>query len=249
MGYPFALRVFCKGVLNMWNSYFFQLQKKYNMRISSKMPLVFRFDGKQITKNKDINLMDNYDGSFFNSLEKTARFFSEKYHCYAIFGSDEISFIVTDPNMVIYDLEPNDKTTHSQELIALFSQYFFDYFNHFDTQRKIFWHGKCFSIPENKISSYIKYRSGIIKNVMVTYFAKSNRVNNELGLNDKISMCKTLPGYNEFAKIQDGILFFGGMKLDLDEFLKNGIKVEVISDDLADQEIVMDFDDIDVEML
>ena len=123
----------------MWNSYFFQLQKKYNMRISTKMPLVFRFDGKQITKNRDINLLDKYKGSFFDSLEKTARFFTGKYHCYAIFGSDEISFIVPNPNVVIEDLEPNDKTTHSQELIALFSQYFFDYFNHFDTHRKIFY--------------------------------------------------------------------------------------------------------------
>lgn len=233
----------------MWNSYFFQLQKKYNMRISTKMPLVFRFDGRQITKNKDINLLDEYDGSFFDCLEKTARFFTEKYHCYAIFGSDEISFIVPNPNVVIEDLEPNDKTTHSQELIALFSQYFFDYFNHFDTHRKIFWHGKCFSMPEGKLTSYIKYRSGIIKNVMVTYFAKVNRVNNDLGLEEKVQMCKTLPGYDDFSKMQDGILFFGGMKIDLDEFIVNGVKEEVMSDDKADAEIFVDLDDIDIEML
>ena len=233
----------------MWNSYFFQLQKKYNMRISTKMPLVFRFDGRQITKNKDINLLDEYDGSFFDCLEKTARFFTEKYHCYAIFGSDEISFIVPNPNVVIEDLEPNDKTTHSQELIALFSQYYFDYFNHFDMHRKIFWHGKCFSIPEDKLASYIKYRSGIIKNVMVTYFAKVNRVNNDLGLEEKVQMCKTLPGYDDFSEIQDGILFFGGMKIDLDEFIVNGVKEEVMSDDKADAEIFVDLDDIDIEML
>ena len=233
----------------MWNSYFFQLQKKYNMRISTKMPLVFRFDGKKITKNRDINLLDKYDGSFFDSLEKTARFFTEKYHCYAIFGSDEISFIVPNPNVVIEDLEPNDKTTHSQELIALFSQYFFDYFNHFDMHRKIFWHGKCFSIPEGKLASYIKYRSGIIKNVMVTYFARVNRVNNELGLDEKVKMCMTIPGYDDFSKMQDGILFFAGMKIDLKEFIDSGVKEEVMSDDKADAEVFVDLDDIDIEML
>lgn len=233
----------------MWNSYFFQLQKKYNMRISTKMPLVFRFDGRQITKNRDINLLDNYDGSFFDSLEKTARFFTEKYHCYAIFGSDEISFIIPDPKVVIEDLEPSDMTTHSQELIALFSQYFFDYFNHFDTHRKIFWHGKCFSIPEDKVLSYVKYRSGIIKNVMVTYFARENRVNNDLGLTAKVEMCKSIPGYDEFSKMQDGVLFFGGMKVDLAEFLTSGVMEEVMSDDMADAEVFVDLDDIDIEML
>ena len=74
----------------MWNSYFFQLQKKYNMRISTKNPFVIRFDGRQITKNKDINLLDRYNGSFLDSLEKTAEFFSKRYHCFSIFGSDEL---------------------------------------------------------------------------------------------------------------------------------------------------------------
>ena len=84
---------------------------------------------------------------------------------------------------------------------------------------------------------------------MVTYFAKVNRVNNDLGLEEKVQMCKTLPGYDDFSEIQDGILFFGGMKIDLDEFIVNGVKEEVMSDDKADAEIFVDLDDIDIEML
>mgnify|MGYP001146026664 CR=1 FL=1 len=30
----------------MWNSYFFQIQSKYSMRVSFKNPLVIRLDGK-----------------------------------------------------------------------------------------------------------------------------------------------------------------------------------------------------------
>ena len=77
----------------MWNNYFFQIQKKYNIRVSTKEPLVIRFDGKGITRNKDINFLNNYKGSFSNSLEESAKYFTEKYHGFSVFGSDEISFI------------------------------------------------------------------------------------------------------------------------------------------------------------
>ena len=219
------------------------------MRISTKEPFVIRFDGKQITKNKDINLMDRYNGSFLDSLEKTAKYFSNKYHCYAVFGSDEISFIVLDPFLVIEDLEPSDKTTHSHELIALFSQYFFDYFNHFDTQKKIFWHGKCFSIPKGKIISYIKYRTGIIKNVMITYFLKKNNVNNDEKLTKKEEMATTLPGYLEFRQIQDGILYYDGQRLDLYEFLNNETLKVIEEHTDKEANIMFNVDDIDIEML
>lgn len=208
----------------MWNSYFFQLQKKYNMRVSMKKPLVIRFDGKNVTKNKFVDLMDFYTGGFFDSLEKTAEYFSKKYNCYSIFGSDEISFVIPDVECLIEDLEPSGKTTHSNELIAMLAQYFFDYFNHFDTHQKIFWHGKCFSIPEGKVRAYVKYRSGIIKNVMVTYFLKKNNKNNsELKLKDKANDCKALPEYEEFRRIQEGALYFSGKKLDLHEFLQGNV--------------------------
>ena len=62
----------------MWQSYFFQIQSKYNMRVSLKEPLVIRLDGKNITKNKDFDLINNYEGSFVNILEKTVKYFSRK---------------------------------------------------------------------------------------------------------------------------------------------------------------------------
>lgn len=234
----------------MWNSYFFQLQKKYNMRISTKTPLVIRFDGRQITKNKDINLLDNYKGSFLDSLEKTAKYFSERYHCFSIFGSDEISFIISDPNLVILDLEPSDKTTHSQEIIALFSQYFFDYFNHFDTQKKIFWHGKCFSIPIGKVNSYIKYRSTVIKNVMVTYFSIRNNINeSDIGLMEKLKQCRTMPNYYQLENLENGILYYDGKKIDVKEFIKNNNIIEAYSEDSSLELEVLDIDDIEIDLI
>lgn len=211
----------------MWNSYFYMWQKKYNMKVSTKKPLVLRFDGKDITKNKEINLMYDFKGSFLNTLKKTAIYFTQKYNCYAIHGADEISFIFPEPMLLVKDLDPSDESTHSNEIIALFSQNLFSYFNiHFDGEN-IFWHGKCFSIPEEKLISYLKFRSGIIRNVMATYFLKSYnipRIPNEK-LNKIIKKCCSLKEYNPKGQIENGFLYYNGDLIDLFEFEKGNIKI------------------------
>lgn len=60
----------------MWQSYFYQIQNKYNMRVSIKNPLVIRMDGKNVTKNKRLDLLNNYEGTFINLLEKTVKYFT-----------------------------------------------------------------------------------------------------------------------------------------------------------------------------
>ena len=197
----------------MWNSYFFQIQSKYSMRVSFKNPLVIRLDGKDVTKNKKYDLLNNYEGNFRNTLEKTAEFFTRKYKCLAILGSDEISFIFTDPLVVISDLD-KEKWNTSNEIISVFSQYFFDYFNEHNKQSKVFWHGKCFSIRNEKINSYIKFRSSIIKNVMTTYFLSKYNIKMGKEKQEKREIeCKKLQGYEVLEDIQNGVLYLEGEEL------------------------------------
>lgn len=208
----------------MWNSYFFQIQSKYSMRVSFKNPLVIRLDGKDVTKNKKYDLLNNYEGNFRNTLEKTAEFFTKKYKCLAILGSDEISFIFTDPLVVISDLD-KEKWNTSNEIISVFSQYFFDYFNEHNKQSKVFWHGKCFSIRNEKINSYIKFRSSIIKNVMTTYFLSKYNIKMGKEKQEKREIeCKKLQGYEVLEDIQNGVLYIEGDRIDIIEFYKGNIK-------------------------
>ena len=208
----------------MWNSYFFQIQSKYSMRVSFKNPLVIRLDGKDVTKNKKYDLLNNYEGNFRNTLEKTAEFFTRKYKCLAILGSDEISFIFTDPLVVISDLD-KEKWNTSNDIISVFSQYFFDYFNEHNKQSKVFWHGKCFSIRNEKINSYIKFRSSIIKNVMTTYFLSKYNIKMGKEKQEKREIeCKKLQGYEVLEDIQDGVLYLEGDRIDIIEFYKGNIK-------------------------
>lgn len=208
----------------MWNSYFFQIQSKYSMRVSFKNPLVIRLDGKDVTKNKKYDLLNNYEGNFRNTLEKTAEFFTRKYKCLAILGSDEISFIFTDPLVVISELD-KEKWNTSNEIISVFSQYFFDYFNEHNKQSKVFWHGKCFSIRNEKINSYIKFRSSIIKNVMTTYFLSKYNIKMGKEKQEKREIeCKKLQGYEVLEDIQNGVLYLEGDRIDIIEFYKGNIK-------------------------
>lgn len=211
----------------MWRNYFFQIQKKYNMRASTTSPLVIRFDGKDVTKNKEINFFDIYDGSFTDSLERTIKFFTEKYHGFAIFGSDEASFIFPDPIIVISDIDV-DKYNYTNEITGLFAQHFFYYFNNIYRKNTIFWHCKSFSIPEDKIKSYIKYRSSNIRNVMATYFLKKKGIRlNIPKLEDKITEIKKLNDYNILEKVENGILYFDGNRIDMKNYIEKDMITKV----------------------
>lgn len=210
----------------MWNNYFYQIRKKYSMRVSTKKPLVINLDGKDVTKNKTLNIIDSYNTSFLSNMDKTVRFFSEKYKCLAIYGADEVSFIFENPMEFIEDLN-TDKSTYSTEIISVFSQYFYDYYNKYDLHRKIFWHGKCFSIQEEKIRSYIKYKSKLIHVLVTTYFLKKKGIVNagNIQLREKINMCMEYNDYIAISDIEKGVLYFKGHKIDIDEFLKGNIEV------------------------
>ena len=207
----------------MWNNYFYNIQKKYSMRVSTKEPLVIRLDGKDVTKNKNIDLINRLDNSFLDALEKSVAYFSSLYNCYAIYGSDEVSFIFPEPFKVIEDLS-SDKCTSSNEIISVFSQYFFQYFNHFDKHKIVYWHAKCFSIREEKLISYIKYRSRIIENVLATYFLKHNHISiGNVNLEEKLNKCKSLENYSSLEKIQKGILYYNGKEIILNDFLNGKV--------------------------
>ena len=211
------------------------------MRVSIKKPLIINLDGKGITNSLLFSLIDNKAGGFLDIMEETVRHFTKKYNCMSIFGTDEVSFVFENPLILIEDLN-SDVNTKSDEIISMFSQYFFEYFNNLNKKENVFWHGECFSIPFNKINSYIKYKSGSIKNVLTTYFLKKNNVKNSgrIKLDKKIEMCKEYDGYEKLLKkIENGILYKNGERIDIQEFLKGNVKVikseeKIIEDEYFD---------------
>ena len=206
----------------VWYNYFGNIRKKYDMEVSRTKPLVIFLDGKGITTGNDFNLLDFNSESFNEIMEKTVKHFTLEYSCLAIFGMDEVSFIFDNANEVIDKLN-NNKNFKTNEIISVFSQYFFYYFNKLNNKNEVFWHARCHSIPEYKIKSYIEYRSNSIYNTFVTYFLKKNNVKNsgKIKLEEKIKLCNKEKSYHDIKEYEKGITYLKGERINLEEFLIN----------------------------
>lgn len=210
---------------NKWNDYFAKIRNKYSMRVSKTKPLIIDLDGKNVTSNAMYSLLDNQKGSFLDIVEQVVKKITYEYECMAIFGVDEISFIF-DSAAGIIDKINNNKNYKSDEIISIFSQYFFNEFNNLNSKTTIFWHGKCYSIEENKKISYIKYKSQSILNVFLAYFLKKNGIKDagNIKLDKKLELCNKIDFFKDVEQYSKGILYSKGKRIDLDEYLKGNIK-------------------------
>ena len=94
------------------------------------------------------------------------------------------------------------------------------------------------------MQSYIKFKSkGILKGI-TAIFLKQNGVRNAYGikLEEKIEMCKKHENYFLIEEYKDGILYYNGNKIDLNEYLKGN--VIMLEDEKANIEFLdlLDFD-------
>ena len=225
-----------------WFNYFSNMRNKYNMRVSASKPLVIFMDAKDSSKNNR-KLLKGGKNSFFDSMELTSQYFTKKYNCLSICGTDEISFIIEDSNTFIDSIN-NEKNFRTHDITSIFSQYFFEYFNSIYEGETVYWHCKCFNISKEKVQSYIKFKSrGILKGI-TAIFLKQNGVKNSYGikLDEKLEMCKQYKTYPQIEDYKDGILYYNGNRLDLEEYLKGNIIILDKKSDSVDPFDLLEFD-------
>ena len=212
----------------MWHSYFHRIENKYQMRISLNRELVIRLDARNITKSRNLSLVEKRENSFLDCFERTVKLFTSKYDCLCFFGADEASFIFEKPEILLDDLNiDKQKNARTNDIIALFSQEFFNYFNNLYNAEKIFWHGMCFSIEKEKVNSYIKFRTSIVRNVMTTYFLKRMMIKDagSIKMQERIKKNEKYSAYESVRELEKGILYLNGQRIDKEEFLNGNIKV------------------------
>ena len=146
-----------KNLDKKWFNYFSNMRNKYNMRVSANKILIIFLDAKDSTLNNRFLLKDRKTG-FFDSMGLTARYFTNKYNCLSLWGTDEISFIIEDTDFFISSIN-NEKNFRTHDIVSIFSQYFFKYFNSVYNGETVYWHCKCFNISKEKLQSYIKFKS------------------------------------------------------------------------------------------
>lgn len=150
-----------------WFNYFSNMRNKYNLRISANKPLVLFLEAKNPEKNKR-ELLQGNKNDFFDSLDKTARYFSNRYNCIALFETNKINFIIEDIYNFIMSIN-NEGNFRTHDIVSIFSQYFFEQFNTTYSKEPVYWHCKVFNIAKEKINSYIKFKSKGILNGIIYY--------------------------------------------------------------------------------
>lgn len=200
--------------------YFKNIENRYKSKISLNKPVIVRLDGKNVCKNKDINILDESNNSFASVLKRTAKYISYKYKCYVFVASDELNLIFCNPRI----LYKNFKSIDTQKITSLLSQEVFHYFNKYFKQQLVYFDARAFSIPQEKFRSYLVYRRNCAKNVLTQYFAKlyldkEYRVNLKLeeieeNLNQRCPEFKDRSVYNV-----EGLLYSNGERFKISELI------------------------------
>lgn len=208
---------------NKWDNYFGKIENKYDLKMNRNNAIVIFVDGKDITKSLKYNLIAENKNSFNDIFEQTIKYFTIKFDCIAISGVDEVSFIFEDSKKL--KEFTSIKRYKAHEIVSLFSQHFYKYFNDRYENGPVYWHCKCSNIPKGKIKSYIKYRSLTILELNLTYFLKRKQIKDagKIALADKRKKCDEMPDYKELKKFEKGKLYISGQQIDLEAFLNNQI--------------------------
>lgn len=206
-----------------WNNYFINIQNKYNMNMNEHKPIVIFIDGKDITKSLNHNLIQENKGSFNDIFEQTIKYLSNKFDCLAISGVDEVSFIIENTKKLKKII--STKKFKAQDIVSVFSQLFYKYFNDKYINKPIYWHCKCSNIPEEKIDSYIKYRSKTIHELNLTYFLKRRNVPDagKIKLTKKEEICNKINEYSKIKRFVKGRLYKNGVLIDMEQYLNKKI--------------------------
>lgn len=208
---------------NKWYNFFCNIENKYNLNMNKNKPIVIFLDGKNITKNIKYDLISENKNSFNDIFEQTIKYFTNKLDCIAISGVDEVSFILENSSKLQPFISKNKYRAH--EIVSIFSQNFYNYFNNKYIGENVYWHCKCSNIPKEKIKSYIRYRSLTIFELKLTYFLKRKQFKNagKIVLSEKKKKCYELKEYKELKKFERGKLYYRGQQIDLESFLYDKI--------------------------
>lgn len=226
-----------KTIDRKWHNFFSNMRNKYNMRLSENKPIVISLNAKYIFNNNRDLLYDK-ENKFYETIELISKYFTTRYSCIAIWGYNEISFIIEKTGNFIETIN-NEKNYRTHDIASIFSQYFFEHFNKEYEGEDIYWNCRCFNIKTEKIVSYLKFKSKEIQKKVIANFLKKKMIEeNRMNLVEKLKKCKEYEEFSNIEEYEKGILYYIGKKIDLHEYINGKIIV------LKDNKVSEDFLDL-----
>lgn len=225
--------------------FFKNIEEKYIQNISIQKPFIIRFDGKNITSNKNINLLDETYLSFSDCLKKTSLYLSNKYKNVIIYcASDEINICVKNPKEFLNNFDKN----RISEILSILNQEIFFYFYSL-YKKPIFFIPKFLSLYEDNFYSYFIYRKHCNMNTLSIYFKKKYFPNiNHIGLkykdlNNILSV--NSEKYNKRTIYQtEGLCYFNGNILEIEDILNTHNFFELSQKNYINNNYCEEIDDI-----
>ena len=208
--------------------FFSKIENKYNIGLKRNRPIILRFDARNTTKNKEINLLDETKDSFSYALKETCKILSLKYQCLIYVACDEINIIIKDTKRFL----KNFKSNLAQEITTTIGQEISFYFHQYYKKDFILFAGRCFSVYEDNINSYLIYRKHTNIPVLTIYFLKRHSgidIHKKSYLElDKYAK-ENLELYNKRTLYQsEGIIYLKGKEYSIEDYLTNNIKETII---------------------
>lgn len=142
---------------------------KYKVTISKRKPVVIRLDAMHATKTHrhELSASDAEHDGFCRVLQETALYLSKRFCGIAFCTADEISLICMRP-----PLRYRKQLTASRIGSLIGQVACLKFASLFKGTGNIKFDAKVFSLSENAIDGYIKYRRKSGRNTQVTYIAK-----------------------------------------------------------------------------
>lgn len=162
--------------------YFKTIENKYSSRLGTDKAICVRLDGKGVCKNKNINMISNEDGGFFDSAKKAALEVSRKLNCNIYFVSDEFNIVFEDARVALAKFGKLE----AQKISTLVSQEIFSSFNENYSGETIYFDARTFSLPIEKVNCYLHHRMSLGTNAIINSCFRTD-LNNKKRRNVQLS--------------------------------------------------------------
>lgn len=219
-----------------------KIENKYNIALKKDRGIILRFDARNTTKDKSLNLLDEEHG-FSHALKETAKELSLKYsYLYIYIATDEINIMITDTNMFLKKMKSN----YAQEVTGFFAQEISHIFHKYYTDRFVYFAGRAFSVYKDNFPSYLIYRKHTSKTVLTTYFLKRKNIDvfgKKFVERDAEGM--KFEDYKNRTPFQtEGLIYYKGKEFEVEDILVNGfeniskdVKLSLINENIVQDDI------------
>ena len=150
---------------NLNIEYFKKIEQNYRTQLNPHLPIIVRFDGKNVTKDhKRFHLLQ--PNGFTDAITSAAIHLAEHGDCAIYSYLDEVSVIFLDAQDLFSLTEDYDLLYSAVMILQIFKDYLPE------DLKKVKFNVSVFNIPEDQCFNYILYRRHYCEEASLVYYAK-----------------------------------------------------------------------------